>query len=54
VKTHVHVEPSGRVRDVTVERSPDAKLGECVNAAMRTARFAATQRGGSFWFPAVF
>ena len=54
VKIHVHVEPSGRVSDVTVESSPDAKLGECVTAAMRTARFAATQRGGSFRFPAEF
>ncbi len=54
VKIRVRVEPSGRVNEVVVATSPDPALGACVQAAVRDARFPATQSGGSFSYPFVF
>lgn len=54
VKVHVKVGGDGRVSNVTVESSPDAGLGACVQAAVSKASFAKTQSGGSFSYPFVF
>lgn len=54
VKVHVRVSPAGRVDSVSVERTPDAALGECVVAAIRKATFDPTLQGGSFSYPFVF
>ena len=51
VKVHVKVNPDGHVANVTVETSPDAKLGACVAAAVQRATFPKTQAGGSFGIP---
>jgi hypothetical protein len=54
VKVGVKVNPDGSVAAVTVKEQPDATLGGCVAGAMRSARFARTQTGGSFSYPFVF
>ena len=54
VKIRVEVAPDGHVVHTTVERTPDAKLGECVAAALEQSTFAATQTGGTFSYPFVF
>jgi TonB family protein len=54
VKVHVKVGGDGRVSNVSVESSPDAALGACVQAAMQRATFPKTQSGGSFSYPFVF
>jgi hypothetical protein len=37
-----------------VTESPHASLGECVAAAMRSAKFGKTKNGGEFVYPFVF
>jgi TonB family protein len=54
VKVSVKVSPDGSVANVTLRNSPDPGLGNCVVAAMQTARFARTQTGGSFAYPFQF
>jgi TonB family protein len=54
VKVKVRVSPDGSVSVVEVQTTPDPDLGACVAAAVRKARFAATQTGGSFSYPFVF
>jgi TonB family protein len=54
VKVHVRVAANGLVTGVEIEATPDAALGACVQAAMRKARFAPTEQGGSFSYPFVF
>lgn len=54
VKLHVRVAPDGIPRTITIGTSPNAALGECVRRAVANARFAATERGGSFSYPFVF
>ncbi|MFT3698125.1 MAG: GYF domain-containing protein [Kofleriaceae bacterium] len=54
VKVHVKVGGDGKVANVSVESSPDAALGSCVQAAVSKATFAKTQSGGSFSYPFVF
>lgn len=54
VKVHVQVAPDGHVSDVVLKETPDTDLGACVSARMKTAKFNATHRGGSFTYPFVF
>ena len=54
VKVAVVVDGAGRVTSVTVATAPDPALGACVAHGMQQARFAPTQRGGSFSYPFVF
>ena len=54
VKVKINVSPAGTPAVVTVLTTPDPDLGECVAAAIRLARFAKTQNGGSFTFPFMF
>ncbi len=54
VKVAVTVAPSGAVANVEVKAAPDGKLGACVGAEMKKAKFAATGQGGSFTYPFVF
>lgn len=54
VRVKVKVSPAGAPEVVTVTQTPDADLGECVVAAVRSATFATTRSGGSFSFPFVF
>lgn len=54
VKLRVKVSASGRVSSVEVQQSPERKLGACVASTMKRARFAPTQRGGSFTYPFSF
>jgi hypothetical protein len=39
---------------VVVEATPDAAVGDCVQAAVKRAVFARTKLGGSFGYPFVF
>jgi molybdenum cofactor biosynthesis protein B len=54
VKLAMTVDKEGAVTDVSVQTAPDDALGECVATALRKARFAKTQNGGSFTYPFVF
>jgi predicted Zn finger-like uncharacterized protein len=54
VKVGVKVNPDGSVASVSVKDTPDGALGTCVAGAMRSARFARTQTGGSFSYPFMF
>lgn len=54
VKVSVKVEPSGSVGGVEVKSAPNSALGSCVAGAVKRARFAKTQKGGSFSYPFVF
>jgi predicted Zn finger-like uncharacterized protein len=54
VKVSVKVNADGSVASVTVRNTPDPGLGNCVAAAMQSARFARTQTGGSFAYPFQF
>jgi hypothetical protein len=54
VKVRVRVAPAGHVTSVTVDETPEARLGSCVAAAVQHATFDKTQRGGSFSYPFVF
>jgi molybdopterin adenylyltransferase len=54
VKLAVSVDGEGAVKSVSVTESPHASLGECVAAAMRSAKFGKTKNGGEFVYPFVF
>ncbi len=54
VKIKVDVAPSGNVTSATIMATPEQAVGECVAAAMKTATFRATQKGGTFSYPFVF
>jgi hypothetical protein len=54
VKIRVTVEPSGSVRTVTIESTPDAALGSCVAVVIQRAVFPRTQYGGAFSYPFIF
>ena len=54
VKLRVSVEPSGKVRTIEVEVTPDPTLGSCVARAVQGAVFARTVQGGSFSYPFIF
>ncbi len=54
VKVSVKVAPSGTPESVTLKQSPNPGLGSCVVSAIKKARFARTQAGGSFSYPFVF
>lgn len=50
----VRVAPDGVVEEVAVTGDDDGQIGRCVQEAVRTARFAATAKGGSFRYPFAF
>jgi len=54
VRVKVRVVPDGRVAEVWIETTPDARLGACVANAVQKAKFEPTQLGGSFSYPFVF
>ena len=54
VKVKVVVAPAGTVTSATITDSPDDDLGQCVAAAVKTAKFAATKNCGAFSYPFVF
>ncbi len=54
VKVSVKVGGDGGVSNVDDKNTPDSALGNCGAAAMKSARFAKTQNGGSFSYPFVF
>lgn len=54
VKVSLTVNADGTIATATIKASPDPALGECVLAAVKTATFAKTQKGGSFSYPFVF
>lgn len=54
VKMRVVVGADGKVTSATAEASPDPKLGECVTAVFKAAKFKKTPNGGSFSYPFVF
>jgi TonB family protein len=54
VKLTVRVNGDGSVSSVNVTQSPDEALGSCAANAMKKARFARTQNGGTFAFPFSF
>ena len=53
VKATVQVRANGTVASVKAT-APNQVLGDCVEAAIETAQFAKTQKGGSFSYPFVF
>jgi len=54
VKMRVVVGADGKVTSASAEASPDPKLGECVTAVFKAAKFKKTPSGGSFSYPFVF
>jgi TonB family protein len=54
VKLHVKVDGDGTVSQVTVNISPDRRLGACVAEAMQLATFAPTRNRGTFTYPFTF
>lgn len=54
VKVAVKVDPDGSVAEAVIAESPNAELGECVEAALRAGKFAKTTAGGTFRYPFVF
>jgi hypothetical protein len=54
VKARVTVAPEGKVSGVSIEATPDPKLGSCVADALKKASFKKTGEGGSFSYPFVF
>ncbi|MEO8703122.1 MAG: hypothetical protein ABI867_23960 [Kofleriaceae bacterium] len=54
VKTKVVVDGSGRVTVVVIEETPDAALGRCVAAVLKSATFTKSRDGITFRFPFVF
>lgn len=54
VKVSVSVSPSGKVLSAMPASAPDPELGACVAAAVRLAKFAETDEGGSFGYPFAF
>jgi TonB family protein len=54
VKISMQVSPDGAVTSASVAAAPDPALGECVLAAMRSAKFGKTVNGASFTYPFAF
>jgi hypothetical protein len=54
VRVRVQGAADGSATDVAVAATPDPGLGTCVQTAVKKARFAPSQRGGSFLYPYVF
>jgi TonB family protein len=54
VKIALQVSPDGAVTGASVADAPDAALGECVLAAMKSAKFGKTVNGASFTYPFAF
>src|SRR5262249_12282548 len=54
VKLSVKVSPAGNVSSVTLRKTPDLGLGNCVARVMQTAKLVKTQHGGSFQYPFSF
>jgi hypothetical protein len=54
VKARVTVAPEGRVTNVEIQATPEAKLGACVAGVLQSATFQKTGEGGSFSYPFVF
>jgi TonB family protein len=54
VKVKVLVTPAGTVKSASVTEAPDDTLGQCVTDVVKTAKFSATKKGGSFTYPFVF
>ncbi|MBL0219360.1 MAG: TonB family protein [Myxococcales bacterium] len=54
VKIAMTVAPDGSVGTASVADAPDATLGDCVLAAMRSAKFGKTVNGATFTYPFVF
>lgn len=54
VKVFIRVSGDGSVSNIEVARTPDPVLASCVASAVRSAKFARTQHGGSFSYPFVF
>jgi predicted Zn finger-like uncharacterized protein len=54
VRVAIKVDADGRVSSTTVKATPDPVLGTCVEAAIKKATFARTQKGGGFTYPWKF
>lgn len=54
VRVAMTVSPEGKVTNASLDSSPDPTLGECVLAAMKRAKFAASVNGASFTYPFAF
>lgn len=54
VKISMTVSPEGAVTSASVADTPDATLGDCVLAAMRSAKFGKTVNGATFTYPFAF
>lgn len=54
VKIAMQVSPDGAVTGASVADAPEAALGECVLAAMKSAKFGKTVNGASFTYPFAF
>ncbi len=54
VKVSVKVGRNGKVNQVRVRSATTEDLGKCVTQKVRRARFAKTQKGGTFSYPFVF
>ena len=54
VKIAMTVAPDGSVATASVADAPDATLGDCVLAAMRSAKFGKTVNGATFTYPFAF
>ncbi len=53
VKVRVRVHPDGS-SEVSIAEAQDARLAECVAAAVRAATYPSTVAGGTFTYPLVF
>lgn len=54
VKIKVTVEPTGTVSSALIVETPEDTLGACVASVVKTAKFGATKKGGTFSYPFVF
>ena len=54
VKITMTVSPDGAVTSASVADTPEAALGDCVLAAMRSAKFGKTVNGATFTYPFSF
>ncbi|MBL9016015.1 MAG: hypothetical protein JNL83_17640 [Myxococcales bacterium] len=54
VKIAMQVSPDGAVTSASVADAPSAALGDCVLAAMKSAKFGKTVNGASFTYPFAF
>jgi molybdenum cofactor biosynthesis protein B len=54
VKITMTVSPDGAVTNASVADTPEAALGDCVLAAMRSAKFGKTVNGATFTYPFAF